>query len=79
MMNDRDLRQRVIERLSEELGILAVVIVDEVMDDLGVGDRDLSRHLAGRFVRVLDKRLARETDNRQALVREVGRLLIEGG
>ena len=78
-MNDRDLRQRVIELLSEELGILAEVVVDEVMDELGAAERDLTRHLAGKFVRVLDKRLARESDNRQALVREVGRLLIRGG
>ena len=78
-MSDRNLRQRVIELLSEELGILAEVVFDEVMQELGAEDRDLNRHLAGKFVRVLDNKLAAESSNRQALVREVGRLLIEGG
>lgn len=78
-MGDQNLRQRVIELLSEELGILAEVVVDEVMEELGAEDKDLTRHLAGKFVRVLDKRLSLESDNRQALVREVGRLLIKGG
>lgn len=78
-MSDRNLRQRVIELLSEELGILAEVVVDEVMQELGAADRDLTRHLAGKFVRVLDKKLTAESSNRQALVREVGILLIKGG
>jgi Mor family transcriptional regulator len=78
-MGDQNLRQRVIELLSEELGILAEVVVDEVMEELGAEDKDLTRHLAGRFVRVLDKRLSIEKSNKQALVREVGKLLIKGG
>ena len=78
-MSDQHLRQRVIELLSEELGILAEVVVDEVMEELGAEDKDLSRHLAGRFVRVLDQRLSTESSNRQVLVREVGKLLIKGG
>ena len=68
-----------IELLSEELGILAEVVVDEVMEELSAEDKDLTRHLAGRFVRVLDKRLSIESNIRQALVREVGKLLIKGG
>ena len=78
-MSNRNLRQRVIELLSEELGILAEVVVDEVMEELGAGDRDLNRHLAGKFVRVLDRRLSGDIGNRQVLVREVGQLLIKGG
>lgn len=78
-MSDQNLRQRVIELLSEELGILAEVVVDEVMEELGAGDRELNRHLAGKFVRVLDKKLSTESTDKQALVREVGKLLIRGG
>ena len=78
-MSNRNLRHRVIELLSEELGILAEVVVDEVMEELGAVDQNLNRHLAGKFVRILDKTLSADIGNRRELVREVGQLLIKGG
>ncbi len=62
--------------LDEEVGLLAGVIVDEIIDALGIDDSQLSRVWAGRFVRLLDQRLPTDIDGRQFLIRRVGDLLI---
>ncbi len=67
---------QVIDILSDEVGILAEVIFDEVLTDLGVSESGLSPHLAGKFVRVLAQKLPADLSNRQLIIRSVGQLIM---
>lgn len=77
MSSSNDMRKAIIQLLDEEVGLLAEVIVDEIIEMLGINDEQLSRIWAGRFIRLLDQRLPRDIDRRQQLIRSVGNLLIE--
>ena len=77
MSSSCDMKKAIIQLLDEEVGILAEVIVDEIIEMLGIDDEQLSRIWAGRFIRLLDQRLPRDIDRRQQLIRSVGTLLIE--
>lgn len=76
MDSNRDTRSQIIDLISEELGILAEVVFDEVLEELGINGAELSRYHAGKFIRVLDKKLPADTNNRKKLVRDIGQLLI---
>jgi hypothetical protein len=76
MLSSNDLKMNITRILDEEVGLLAGVIVDEIIDALGIDDSQLSRVWAGRFVRLLDQRLPTDIDGRQFLIRRVGDLLI---
>ncbi len=77
MNSGQALRAQIIDIISEEIGILAEVVFDEVLEDLGIPDSNLSPHLAGKFIRLLNGKLPDNMSNRQHVIHEVGRLLIE--
>ena len=76
MAADNSLRLQIIDLLAEETGILAEVIFDEVLEDLGITDSDLSGFWAGKFIRVLDTRLPDDISDRHLIIRRIGALLI---
>lgn len=76
MNSNQSLRTQIIEILSAEVGILAEVIFDEVLAELGIHESRLSPHMAGIFVRVLNKKLPGDLTNRQLVIRDVGQLLM---
>lgn len=73
----RNLGEQIVDLISEEIGILAQVVFDETLKEIGINETDLSGRLAGKFVRVLDEKLPREMANKQQVIREVGKLLIK--
>ncbi len=77
MNSDQALRAQIIDIISEEIGVLAEVVFDEVIEDLGIQDSNLSPHLAGKFFRLLNAKLPDDMGDREHVIHEVGRLLIE--
>lgn len=77
MASDNSLRFQIINLLAEEVGILAEIIFDEVLEEMGIVDAELSRVWAGKFIRVLDKKLPEDISQRQHIMREIGALLIK--
>lgn len=73
----RNIGEQIVDLISEEIGILAQVVFDETLKETGINESDLSRRLAGKFVRVLDEKLPRDMTNKQKVIREVGKLLIK--
>ena len=71
------LGEQIIDLISEEIGILAQVVFDETLKEIGIKEAGLSRHIAGKFVRVLDEKLPGDMSNKQHVIREVGKLLIQ--
>jgi|GEM_PF-2720518 len=77
MTRSNGLRNQITRILDEEVGILAEVIVDEIIDALGIDDEQLSRVWAGKFIRLLDQRLPADIEHRQLLIRHVGDVMIQ--
>lgn len=76
MAAEKLLRLQIIDLLAEETGILAEVIFDEVLEDIGIADSQLSGYWAGKFIRVLDKKLPHDISDRHLIIRKVGALFI---
>lgn len=78
MSSNQILRAQIVDLISEEVGMLGELIFDEVLAglDIDIDEATLSRHLAGKFVRLLDEKLPGDMANRQQVIRDVGNLLI---
>lgn len=71
-----NLKDRIITILEDDVGILADVIVDEILQSLRIDETQLSRFWAGKFVRLLDEKLPRDIEHRKLIIRTVADLLI---
>lgn len=77
MAGSHELRAEITSVLAEEVGILADVIFDEILDALGIDETRLSRVWAGKFVRLLDEKLPQDINQRQAMIRSIADMLIK--
>ena len=77
MAGNPHLRSEITAILSEDIGILADVIFDEILETLGIDEVKLSRVWAGKFVRMLDKKLPKELPHRQLMIRSIADVLIK--
>lgn len=77
MDSGNDLGEQIIDLVSQEIGILAYVVFEETLNELGIKKTELTPHIAGKFIRVLDRTLPEDMVNKQQVIREVGKLLIK--
>ncbi len=78
MNSEHILREKITDLISEEVGPLADVIIDEILDDLDIEEVELSRYFATKFISGLEKKLPKDLTNRQHIMHDVGMLLIRG-
>lgn len=75
-MSGMSLKARIVEILEDDVGILAEVIVEEILTTLKIEESELSSFWAGRFIRLLDARLPPDISHRKQILRDVADLLI---
>lgn len=74
MMDISNFRQQVVDLLAEEVGFLAELIFDEVLEELSITESDISRDWLGRFIRLLNQKLPEDMDNRVTIIRKISEL-----
>ncbi len=78
MNSEHVLREKITDLISEEVGPLAEIMIDEILDDLDIEEVELSRYFATKFISGLEKKLPKDLTNRQHIMHDVGMLLIRG-
>ncbi len=78
MHSEHILRTRITDLLAEEIGPLADVIIDEILDELEIEEIEISRYFATKFISGLEKKLPRDLSSRQHIMHDVGIMLIRG-
>lgn len=75
MSSTFDWRSAVHEVLAEEVGILADMIIDETLEELGINDTQLTRRLAGKFLKLLLTKIPEDVD-RPTVGQKIGDILL---
>ncbi len=77
MDSTKNLGKQINDLIAEEIGILSQIVFDETLKEIGIKETELSRHKAGKFVRVLEGKLPEDMSNKQRVIQEIGKLLIK--
>jgi len=76
MSDSQSIRVKFVDALADELGVLADIIFDEVLQEMKIRESDLTSFHAGKFVRILDQKIPGDLENRQLLIRNIGQFLM---
>jgi len=69
-------RSEIEELLAEELGMLASMIIDEILSELRITESKMSGRYGSKFIKILEKKTMRDMENPQ-LIRQVYKLILE--
>ncbi|BCE02398.1 hypothetical protein [Marinicellulosiphila megalodicopiae] len=69
-------RDTIEDILSEELGMLAPMIIDEILSELKITESSMSGHLSSKFIKLLEKKTKNDIHNPK-LLRRVYKVLLD--
>ncbi|MCJ8312020.1 MAG: hypothetical protein HRU38_07515 [Saccharospirillaceae bacterium] len=69
-------RNKVEEILADELGMLAPMVVDEILSELKTTDLKMSGRLGSKFIKLLEKKTKSDIDNPK-LIRQVYKVILD--
>lgn len=71
MKDLNNFRQPVVDLLAEEVGILADLIFDEVLEEMPVAEADMSSEWLSKFIRLLNQKLPEDMNDRIVIIRKI--------
>ena len=69
-------REKIEGLLTEELGMLASVILDEILEELKIKESQVSGHYGSKFIKLLEKKTANDIQNPK-LIRQVYKIILD--
>lgn len=71
MIDINNFREDVVDLLAEEVGILANLIFDEILEELPTSGLDISGDWLGKFLRLLNQKLPEDMNNKIIIIRKI--------